>query len=165
MATLALVVMGPSGCGKSTLGAALAERLGWRFAEGDELHPPENTAKMAAGQPLTDADRAPWLAAVARVLAEAEGGIVITCSALKREYRDRLRAARPDAVFVLPDLPPELLHQRLSGRGEHFMPASLLGSQLAMIERPDSGERAVVVDGRALTERQVAMVLESLTQF
>ena len=157
--------MGPSGCGKTTLGRALAERLGWRFAEGDDLHPPANRAKMAAGEPLTDADRAPWLDAVAETLRQAEDGIVLTCSALKYAYRMRLRSARGDLVFVLPDLPPDALHRRLTRREDHYMPASLLKSQLATLERLIADERAVVVDGQAATEAQVQEVVEALGSF
>jgi gluconokinase len=146
-----LVVMGVSGSGKSTLAVELAARLGWDFAEGDDLHSPANVAKMAAGHPLTDADRAPWLAAVAawidaELAAERSG--VITCSALKRRYRDRLR--RPGVRFVYLDVAPDELARRLQRRAGHFMPAGLLASQLADLEPPGPDEAAVAVHpGRA----------------
>jgi len=145
-----VVVMGVSASGKSTLGVALAERMGWPFKEGDDLHPPANVAKMRAGQPLDDADRAPWLDRVAAWIAErsaaGEGG-VITCSALKRIYRDRLRQARADLAFVLPDPPEAVLRARIAKRKGHFMPPSLLTSQLGTLERPDDGERAMAITG------------------
>jgi len=145
-----VVVMGVSASGKSTLGAALARRLGWAFQEGDDLHPAANVAKMAAGQPLDDADRAPWLDRVADWIAQrsaaGEGG-VITCSALKRAYRDRLRLARSDLAFVLPDPPEALLRERIAGRRGHFMPPSLLDSQLRTLQRPAADERALAITG------------------
>ena len=165
MAVRALVVMGPSGCGKTTLGRALADRLGWRLVEGDDLHPQANKAKMEAGEALTDSDRAPWLEAVAAELRQADSGIVLTCSALKRNYRAKLIAARGDLLFILPDLSPEVLHKRLEERQGHYMPASLLRSQLATLERPEPEERALLVDGTALPEAQVVAVLGQLSQF
>ncbi|WBU38012.1 gluconokinase [Homoserinibacter sp. YIM 151385] len=139
-----IVVMGVAGSGKSAVGAALAERLGLAFLDADSLHPAANVAKMAAGTPLDDEDRAPWLDAVAARL----GGepIVVACSALRRAYRDRLRAGAPGVRFVLLDGPPELLAERIGARRAHFMPAALLASQLATLERPSPEERAVVVD-------------------
>ena len=140
----AIVVMGVSGCGKSTVGAALAAALGLPFREGDALHPPANVAKMAAGVPLDDADRWPWLDRVAAAL--GEGGIV-SCSALKRSYRDRLRAGagRPLA-FVFLHGSPEVLAERMATRTGHFMPASLLASQLATLEDPSGEPATVTVD-------------------
>lgn len=145
-----VVVMGVSGSGKSTIGLALAHRLGCRFQEGDALHPAANRAKMARGIPLTDEDRAPWLKAIAHWLAAraAEGVCgVITCSALKRAYRDQLRAAVPDLAFIFPDPAPAVLRQRVEGRTGHFMPASLLASQLDTLERPGADERALRLSG------------------
>jgi len=146
MAVSAVVVMGVSGAGKSTIARRLADELDWDFAEGDDLHPPANVAKMAAGEPLTDADREPWLEAVAGWV-EAEIGAgrhgVITCSALKRSYRDLLR--RPEVLFVYLSVPRAELEQRLKHRSGHYMPASLLSSQLETLEPPASDEAALTV--------------------
>ncbi len=142
-----IVVMGVSGCGKTTLARMLADRLGLRFIEGDDCHPPANVAKMRAGIPLDDADRQPFLDAVARALAAAPGGAVASCSALRRAYRDRIRAIVPDVRFVLPVLDGAALHERLAARAGHFMPPSLLASQLATLEPPQADEDALVLDG------------------
>ena len=136
--------MGVSGSGKSTVGEAIAERIGLPFVDGDELHPEENVAKMSAGLPLEDADRAPWLDAVGERLAASP--VVIACSALRRAYRDRLRAAAPGIRLVLLDGSRELLAERMGGRADHFMPPELLDSQLATLERPDPDEGALVFD-------------------
>lgn len=142
-----LVVMGVSGCGKSTVGAMLAGRLGWDFGEGDDLHPPENVAKMAAGHPLTDEDRRPWLERVAAWIGEhtaAGRNGIITCSALKRSYRDILRG---DAVvFVYLAGSEEVIAARLASRHGHYMPLSLLHSQLATLEPPGPDEKAIRID-------------------
>ncbi len=159
----AIVVMGPSGCGKTTLGLALAEALGWPYVDGDTMHPPENVAKMAAGHPLDDVDRAPFLANVARTIAESPGGIVVSCSALKRAYRETLRVASNRQVcFVLPQLSRQTLRGRMKDRVGHFMPTSLLASQLADLELPEADEPAVVVSGSVPTPAQVARVLASI---
>ena len=130
-----VVVMGVSGSGKSTIGAMLADALGVPFTVADDLHPASNVAKMAAGIPLDDADRWPWLAAVGRALAAAgSSGLVVACSALKHSYRDAIRAEAPTAVFVELDGSRALLAGRMSERVDHFMPASLLDSQLATLE-------------------------------
>lgn len=161
--TRALVVMGVSGCGKSTLGRALADALRWRFIEGDTLHPQGNIAKMAAGIPLDDEDRWPFLEAVARAILEArQPGVVITCSALKRSYRDLIRKRAGDVQFVLPMLERDRIVARLSGRQNHFMPASLLDSQLATLEPPAPDEGVIVVDGVAPTDAQLSQVLSTL---
>jgi carbohydrate kinase (thermoresistant glucokinase family) len=125
--------MGPSGAGKSVVGAALATRLGLPFHDADDMHPPANIAKMSAGTPLDDADRAPWLDRVGAVLAGAEDGAVVACSALARRYRDRIAAGAPDAIFVQLGVPPARLAQRMATR-EHFMPGSLLASQMRTLE-------------------------------
>jgi gluconokinase len=161
--TQAIVVMGVSGCGKSTLAQALGARLGWRFVEGDTLHPPANIAKMAAGIPLDDTDRRPFLEAVAQAIVAARGaGIVVSCSALKRSYRDLIRARAGEVTFVLPDMPRALLAARLAQREDHFMPASLLDSQLAALEPPGPDESALRLDGTLSTPAQVAAVLGAL---
>jgi carbohydrate kinase (thermoresistant glucokinase family) len=149
---LRIVVMGVSGCGKTTVGRALAARLGLPYIEGDELHPPFNVARMAAGFPLTDADREGWLHAVARRLADAPGGAVVSCSALKRRYRDLLRRAAPDLRLVHLHGTPELLAARLAERQGHYMPASLLPSQFEALEPPGPDEHALSLDASASPE-------------
>jgi gluconokinase len=158
----AIVVMGVSGCGKSTLAAALATALGWQFVEGDTLHPARNIAKMRAGLPLDDEDRLPFLENVAAALAANRSGVVVSCSALKRSYRDRLRARAGDLLFVLPEVDRAKLVARLENRGNHFMPPSLLSSQLESLESPDADEQAIVVDGGADTDLQVSAVVNRL---
>jgi gluconokinase/shikimate kinase len=142
-----LVLMGVSGCGKSTVAALLAGRLGWDFEEGDDLHPPANIAKMAADHPLDDEDRKPWLAAVAawiRARTDAGQPGIITCSALKRRYRDVLRGDH--VVFVYLAGTPEQIAARLATRHGHFMPPDLLASQFAILEPPGPDEEAITVD-------------------
>lgn len=159
-----LVVMGVAGSGKSTLGRLLAERLGSAFQEGDDFHPPANVAKMRAGIPLTDEDRWPWLdraaAWVEARLRKGESG-VLTCSALKRAYRERL-APHGGVVFVYPVLQRETIHERLVHRAGHYMPASLLASQLETLEEPGPDEPVVRVDATAPTEELVSEVVEQL---
>lgn len=141
-----VVVMGVSGVGKTTLMHALAQRLGIEAVDADDLHPAANREKMAAGVPLTDADRAPWLAAVAARLAEAvamKHGVVLACSALRRTYRDQLRAAAPTIRLVHLVAAEPLLHARMQARDGHFMPVSLLASQLAALEPPAPDEQAL----------------------
>ena len=140
-----VVVMGVSGSGKSGVGAALARSLGVLFCEGDDLHPAANIARMRAGTPLTDADRWPWLDKVGEWLAAHDGGVA-SCSALRRVYRDRLRALAPETAFILLDADADTLRARLSARCDHFMPASLLDSQCATLERPTSDERALILN-------------------
>jgi gluconokinase len=160
----AIVVMGPSGTGKSTLAQALAVSLGWRFIEGDDLHPPANVARMRSGQPLDDADRAPWLERIAGMLATPgdAAGVVATCSALKRRYRDLLRQRHPALLFVLPVLTREALAQRMAARSGHYMPASLLDSQLAALEPPQPDELALVIDGHEPVDLQVQRIRSRL---
>jgi carbohydrate kinase (thermoresistant glucokinase family) len=138
--------MGVSGSGKSTVGRAVADALGASFVDGDDLHPAANVAKMAAGIPLTDADREPWLRAVGRTLADGDDtGVVVACSALKRSYRDLIRAEAPGTVFAELDGPRELLQERMIRPG-HFMPASLLDSQLATLEPLQADEAGLRLD-------------------
>ena len=145
-----LIVMGVSGCGKSTVAHALAERLGLHMVDGDDLHLPGSVAKMRAGIALEDADRWPWLEAIgARIDAEraAGMGVVVSCSALKHVYRDCLRKKVNGRVrFILLDGPRDLISQRMIGRKGHFMPQSLLDSQLATLEKPGPDEDAVILD-------------------
>jgi gluconokinase len=143
-----VVVMGVSGSGKSTVGAALAQRLGVPFEDADDLHPRANIAKMSAGRPLDDEDRYPWLEIIGEWLAvhaEAGGG-VMSCSALKRKYRDQLRRHAPDLAFVHLEGSHEVITHRQASRPGHFMPASLLASQFATLEPLQPDERGVVID-------------------
>lgn len=145
-----LVFMGVCGCGKSTVAELYARRTGATLIEADAFHPPANIAKMSAGTPLTDADRAGWLAAMADRLAEGKArgeAMVLTCSALKKAYRDRLRQGDPDLFFVFLDGSRELLQARMDARKGHFMPPGLLGSQLATLERPDPAVEDCLVLG------------------
>ena len=160
--TQAIVVMGVTGSGKSTLGQALARALGWPFVEGDTLHPPANIAKMAAGRPLDDADRLPFLENVARAIATRSTSLVVSCSALKRAYRDLLRGADAQLLFVLPMLSREALQLRLQRRGHHFMPAALLDSQLADLQPPQADERIIQIDGSTSPDQQVAVALAAV---
>ncbi|WP_282701588.1 gluconokinase [Streptomyces sp. CC219B] len=156
-----VVVMGVSGTGKTTIGSLLAARLGVPYAEGDDFHPPANIAKMSAGTPLTDADRWPWLDAIG-TWAHGRAGLggVVSCSALKRAYRDRLRAAAPDVVFVHLAGDRALVEDRMSHRQGHFMPAALLDSQFATLQPLQPDEAGVTVDvagsPEEITERSVA---------
>ncbi len=143
-----LVVMGVSGSGKTTIGALLAGRLGWPYAEADDFHPEANVAKMAAGRPLDDEDRAPWLALIAEWIAEQQDSGrpgVVSCSALKRAYRDVLRGGRPGVLVVYLDGSRELIERRLVARHGHFMKAEMLDSQFAALEPPGPDEYAVAV--------------------
>ncbi|MEV6398766.1 gluconokinase [Streptomyces sp. NPDC051907] len=156
-----VVVMGVAGTGKTTVGPLLAAALGVPYAEGDDFHPPANIAKMSAGTPLEDADRWPWLDAVGQWAHGRAGlGGVVSSSALKRVYRDRLRAAAPDAVFLHLTGDRALIERRMSERTGHFMPAALLDSQFATLEPLQSDEAGVRVDvsgaPQEITERAVA---------
>lgn len=147
-----VVVMGVSGSGKSSIAHSLASRLEATFVDADDLHPQTNIAKMAAGEPLTDADRAPWINRISAELASSPQ-IVIACSALKRTYRDTIRSFAPEALFLHLDVPREVLFHRLQQRCGHFMPATLLESQLHDLEIPDDAENAIILDGsRSQTE-------------
>lgn len=155
------VVMGVSGCGKSTVGAQLAAALGLTFFEGDTLHPAANVARMAAGFALSDADRAGWLQTLSDRIRQArlaEVGLVVSCSALKRAYRDILRQGAPDLHFLYLRGDYELLAERMAARTGHYMPSSLLASQLVTLETPDAEEHAQVFDVATRPEDIVAAV-------
>ncbi|MBM3537744.1 MAG: gluconokinase [Alphaproteobacteria bacterium] len=160
-----VVVMGVSGVGKTTVGRTLAERLNAVFLEGDRFHPPANVAKMSAGTPLTDDDREPWLRALA---AEAENAaaqgrnVVVACSALKRAYR-RILTERAAKRFVHLTGDPALIKARLDARVGHYMPPSLLPSQLAALEPPGAEEGAVVVDIAPEPSEQIDRILAALS--
>lgn len=141
-----VVVMGVSGCGKTTVGEALADRLGVPYADADAFHSQANVTKMAGGHPLDDDDRAPWLEAIATWLHEQQSGAVVSCSALRRRYRDVLRSKAPDVSFLHLDGDREVIEQRVRHREGHFMPSSLLDSQLKTLERLGPDERGVAVD-------------------
>ncbi|WP_236239237.1 gluconokinase [Streptomyces sp. CC228A] len=144
---LVVAVMGVSGTGKSTVGPLVADRLGVPFAEGDDLHPPANVAKMTAGVPLEDADRWPWLDAIGRWARGRAGlGGVVSSSALKRSYRDRLREAHPELVFLHLTGDRALIEGRMAARRGHFMPAALLDSQYAALQPLGEDEAGVAVD-------------------
>lgn len=145
----AVVVMGVAGCGKSAVGEALAAAVGAVFVEGDRLHPPENVARMASGEPLTDALREGWLDAIGRRIAGSVGdgqAVVAACSALKRSYRERLRGFCQDILFLHLQIDPVTAKQRVGSRQGHFMPASLVDSQFATLEAPAADENALTLD-------------------
>jgi gluconokinase len=163
-----IVVMGVSGSGKSTVGAALAQRLGVPFADADDFHPKANIAKMTAGHPLNDDDRYPWLEVIGGWLSQHEdGGGVMSCSALKRKYRDQLRRHCPTAEFVYLSGSPEVIARRQASRPGHFMPASLVASQFATLEplSPDEGGVTLDVDHDidSIVERYVAQTTQKET--
>jgi gluconokinase len=160
-----VVVMGVSGVGKTTVAKGLATVLGWDFAEGDEFHPEANVAKMSAGQPLTDDDRWPWLRSVgAWMSGEIASGrsAVVTCSALRRAYRDVLREGRPEVVFCHLAADPDLIGDRISSRTDHYMPAALLPSQLATVEPLEPDEPGVVVSADGDPPDVIARALAAL---
>jgi gluconokinase len=144
-----LIVMGVSGSGKSTVAAGLAESLGWVLAEGDDFHSPANIAKMHSGMPLNDGDRTPWLTSIrAWIDAQVEAGKpgIVTCSALKRIYRDLLAEGRPEVLFIYLTGTVALMSGHLEGREGHFMPTALLPTQFETLEEPTSDEPVLVVD-------------------
>lgn len=158
---VSIAVMGVQGVGKSTIAELLAERLGVPYIDGDTLHSARNVELMASGTPLTDADRAPWLAAVGKVLLEhaSDGGVVVACSALRRSYRDLIREHDPLVYFVEPWGPIELVRERISGRTHDYMPSSLLQSQYDTLEPLTPDEHGIRVNVRALPEEIVAEVV------
>ncbi|MCI1675725.1 MAG: gluconokinase [Ancrocorticia sp.] len=160
-----LIVMGVCGSGKTTVARALAAKLNWDFAEGDDFHSQANRDKMRAGIPLTDDDRWPWLDTIVEWTAQEDGAgknTVVTCSALKRSYRDRLRRAPGRTFFVHLTGSPELLAQRMAGRTGHYMPTSLLPSQLATLEELGAEEPGFAVGIDARTEGIVARIEQKL---
>lgn len=160
-----VVVMGVSGSGKTTVAKELAKALGAQFLEGDDLHPPANVEKMSRGTPLDDADRLPWLRRIAREIdawrARGEAGVV-TCSALKRSYRDILIGDRPDVALVYLRGSRELIQQRMAARHAHFMPVALLDSQFATLQEPTPDERPITVDVDGTPAEIVAAILATL---
>jgi gluconokinase len=163
--TTTIVVMGVAGCGKSTVMAGLAERLGWATAEADEFHSAANVEKMRAGHPLTDADRWPWLEAIAEWIGRhevADESAIVTCSALRRTYRDVLRRDHPSIWFAHLAVPPPALADRLERRRGHYMPASLLASQLETLEPLDPDEPGAAVDADRPAPEIVADILARL---
>jgi gluconokinase len=161
----ALIVMGVSGAGKSTIGDKLAERLRWKYEDGDRFHPASNVAKMSAGQPLTDEDRWPWLRAIAdeiERICKAGEHVVIASSALKRPYRDILVHGRPDVRIIYLKGPQELIASRLALRKNHFMPPGLLESQFRTLEPPDASENPVTVSIDGSVETVVDDILRQL---
>jgi carbohydrate kinase (thermoresistant glucokinase family) len=160
---MVIIVMGVSGSGKTTVGELLADRLGWEFADADDFHPAANVAKMHAGTPLDDADRTAWLRAIAgwideHVAAGKDG--VVTCSALKRAYRELLR--RPEVRFAYLDGDRELIARRMAARRGHFFPAGLLESQFRDLEPPGPDERAYAVSIAGTPEETVEQIMDSL---
>jgi gluconokinase len=155
--------MGVAGSGKSTLGAAIAERMGWPMIEGDDFHSDENRAKMQAGVPLTDADREGWLRTLARELQRYPDGAILTCSALKRAYRDLLRAASQGLAFVFLDIPEEEALWRVQARGHHFFPPELLESQFAALEPPLDEPGVLALDAGLPLQNLVNQTVDWLT--
>jgi gluconokinase len=163
---LAIVVMGVSGCGKSTVGRQLAQRLQATFLDADDFHPPTNVERMRAGIALTDAERAPWLDALAARLAAAgaaDEAVVLACSALKRSYRDALRRGAPALTLVHLTGSPAMLAERITARPGHYMPPTLLPSQLATLELPGTDERAIKLDVAQPTGDLVAALIQKLS--
>lgn len=160
-----LVVMGVSGAGKSTVGVLLARRLGWEFVEADDFHTARNIALMEAGHPLSDADRAPWLEAIAARLDELRRAgkcAVLACSALKKSYRDVLRDGHDDVRFVYLKVERDVLMRRLEERHGHFMTSTLLDSQLATLEEPTAAEGAVVLPATGHPDTTLSAILQAL---
>lgn len=160
-----LVVMGVAGCGKSTVAQGIQDRLGWSLAEGDDFHPAANIAKMSAGTPLTDEDRWPWLDSIVDWTADQDAAgrdTIVTCSALRRVYRDRLRTAPGRTLFLHLQGSESLLAERMAARPDHFMPASLLPSQLATLEPLESDEDGVVLDIAASVPELVEQAIRRL---
>src|SRR5580658_3935424 len=156
--------MGVAGCGKSTLGQAVAQRTGWPMIEGDDFHSPENKARMHAGIPLSDADRESWLRALAREIQQRKHGAVLACCALKRAYRDILRAASPGLLFVFLDITQEEALRRLRARGQHFFPPSLLQSQFETLEAPVDESDVLRLDASLPPQRLLDQTVQWLQE-
>lgn len=157
-----LLLMGVSGCGKTTTGQRLSRILGWPFRDGDSFHPPQNIAKMSSGLPLTDEDRWPWIDAIGAWMDEqiqTGQSAVVSCSALRKAYRIRLTAGRPEVQLVFLKGPREVIAERLARRKSHFMPASLLESQFAALEEPRGGERPLIVSVTLPPNRVIDRIL------
>ena len=162
---LVIVVMGVSGSGKTAVGSRLATALGYTFHDADDLHPPENVVRMRSGQPLDDTHRGPWLARLATLVEESittRQGIVLACSALARRYRDRIGTNRPEVRLVHLDGDEAIIRRRLEDRAGHFMPAALLASQLAALEKPAADEAAITVGIAAPPDRIVERIVAAL---
>jgi gluconokinase len=158
-----LVVMGVSGSGKSTVGAALARRLRVPFADADDYHPDANIAKLTRGEALDDQDRHPWLESIGAWLARHPDGGVMSCSALKRKYRDQLRHHAPQTVFLLLEGDREVIERRQASRPGHFMPSSLLTSQFATLEPLAPDENGIVIDVDQSVEQSVDTIVHVLS--
>jgi gluconokinase len=157
-----LLVMGVSGSGKTTVGTKVAERLGWAYAEADDFHPPANVAKMAAHLPLDDTDREPWLAAIGAWIDQATAAAtpaVVTCSALKRAYRDKLRTGRRNVRLVYLEVDQGAVAARLASRKDHFFPSDLLASQFRDLEPPAADEHAIRVHADVTPDQMVDRLL------
>ncbi|MGI4893535.1 MAG: gluconokinase [Janthinobacterium lividum] len=164
-ASTTLIVMGVSGSGKTTVATQAAERLGWKYSEGDDFHPAANVEKMRSGHPLDDEDRWPWLRDIASWIGDREKlseSVVITCSALKRVYRDLLADGHPSVVFCELVVPAEVLEERMAQRQGHYMPASLLRSQLETLQDLQPGERGFRVRVEGGEDRVLSEVLREL---
>jgi gluconokinase len=159
-----LLLMGVSGSGKTTIGAMLAGRLGWTYAEADDFHPPANVAKMQAGIPLTDEDRAPWLRAIADWMSKQTAPAVVTSSALKKKYRDVLREGRPDLKLVYLDGSQDLITNRMAARHGHFFPKELLESQFRDLEPPGPDEQPLTVSIDAPAPEVVQQIADRLDE-
>jgi len=162
-----IVVSGPSGSGKTTVAVALAERMGWEFGEGDDFHPAENVARMRAGIPLDDEARRPWLARIAAWIGEHEAAgrsCVVTCSALKRSYRDQLRDGHPSVWFAQLTVPEDVLASRVGTRKGHYMPPSLVHSQIAILEPLAADEPGLTIPGTDSPEQAIDDVLAALAR-
>lgn len=165
LGSITVVVMGVSGSGKTTVARHIVDDLGWRFAEGDDFHPTSNVEKMRSGEPLDDEDRWPWLASVADWVGDREAAAenaVVTCSALKRTYREVLRRDHPSVWFAHVTSSPEALRRRLASRSGHYMPPSLLDSQLASLEPLQPDEPGVVLDGDGSPDEVEVRVLDAV---
>jgi len=157
------VVMGVAGCGKSTVGQAWAEAIGAEFLDGDSYHPPANIEKMSRSEPLDDNDRWPWLDRFAQAMATSDGLVVGACSALKREYRRRISQASGESVcYIYLEGDPDLIGRRIAARDDHFMPADMLTSQLAILEPPGRDENAIRVDISGSTDDIIASIQSKL---